>query len=87
MNIFRLAAAAVALLCCTALSAQTNYEEAIREDPERAAGVHHSYEYIPAAETPAPRGYTQRGVESQPAVTTGKYGAAKVVSARFARLM
>ena len=57
MNAFRLAAAAVALLCCTALSAQTNYEEAIREDPERAAGVHHSYEYIPAAETPAPRGY------------------------------
>ena len=33
MNIFRLAAAAVALLCCTALSAQTNHEEAIREDP------------------------------------------------------
>ena len=57
MNISRLAAAAAALLFCTVLSAQTNYEEAIREDPERAAGVHHSYEYIPAAETPAPRGY------------------------------
>lgn len=57
MNITRLAAAAVTLLLCSTLSAQTGYEEAIRQDPDRAAGVHHSYEYIPSAETPAPRGY------------------------------
>jgi hypothetical protein len=58
MIIHRFAAAAAALLLCTALAAQTGYEDAIREDPDRAAGVHHSYEYIPSAETPAPRGYT-----------------------------
>lgn len=57
MNLTRLAAVALSLLLCSFLSAQTGYEEAIREDPDRAAGVHHSYEYIPSAETPAPRGY------------------------------
>ncbi|MCR4823935.1 MAG: hypothetical protein K5849_01105 [Bacteroidales bacterium] len=46
-----------ALLFCTGLTAQTGFEELIRENPDRAAGVHHSYEYIPAAETPAPAGY------------------------------
>ena len=29
----------------------------IRENPDRAAGVHHSYEYHPSADTPAPRGF------------------------------
>lgn len=37
--------------------AQSDYKALIRENPERAAGVLHSYEYIPAAETPAPAGY------------------------------
>lgn len=50
-------AALAALLFCTALSAQTGFEDLIRENPDRAAGVHHSYEYLPGEETPAPRGY------------------------------
>ena len=50
-------AATAALLLGTALSAQTGYEELIRENPERAAGVHHSYEYRPGPETPVPDGY------------------------------
>lgn len=58
MNTFRFSTAAAALLFCITLSAQTGFADAIREDPERAAGVHHSYEYIPSPETPAPRGYT-----------------------------
>jgi hypothetical protein len=37
--------------------AQSDYKALIRENPERAAGVLHSYEYIPSAETPAPAGY------------------------------
>ena len=57
MNTHRFAAAAAALFLCAALAAQTGYEDAIREDPTRCAGVHHSYEYIPAAETPSPAGY------------------------------
>ncbi len=57
MNTLRFAAAAAALFFCAALAAQTGFEDAIREDPDRAAGVHHSYEYIPSTETPAPRGY------------------------------
>ena len=69
MNITRLAAAAVTLFLCSTLSAQTGYEEAIRQDPDRAAGVHHSYEYIPSAETPAPRGY-------KPAITAATVPAA-----------
>ena len=38
------------LLLCLTAGAQTGFEELIRQDPTRAAGVHHSYEYIPAAE-------------------------------------
>ena len=52
-----LLAATAALLLGTVLSAQTGYEELIRENPDRAAGVHHSYEYLPSVETPAPAGY------------------------------
>lgn len=37
--------------------AQSDYKALIRENPERAAAVYHSYEYIPSAETPAPAGY------------------------------
>lgn len=46
-----------ALLIGSGLSAQSGFEDMIRENPERAAGVHHSYEYQPSAETPAPAGY------------------------------
>ncbi|MBQ9660973.1 MAG: histidine-type phosphatase [Bacteroidales bacterium] len=56
-NTSRTLAALAALLLCIPLSAQSGFEEFIREDPDRAAGVHHSYEYIPGTETPAPRGY------------------------------
>ena len=45
------------ILSSLTLSAQTGFEALIRENPERAAGVLHSYEYIPSAETPAPKGY------------------------------
>ena len=46
-----------AVLLCPGLFAQTAFEDLIRENPERAAGVHHSYEYLPSVETPAPAGY------------------------------
>ena len=45
------------LLCGTALSAQDDFASLIRENPDRAAGVHHSYEYRPGEETAVPRGY------------------------------
>ncbi|MBP5625821.1 MAG: hypothetical protein J6W98_02775 [Bacteroidales bacterium] len=45
------------VLSSLTLSAQTGFESLLRENPERAAGVLHSYEYIPSAETPAPDGY------------------------------
>lgn len=44
------------LLYSATLGAQS-YTDLILENPERAASVHHVYEYRPAAETPAPRGY------------------------------
>ena len=53
----RFFAAAVLLLCGGLLSAQDDYASLIRENPDRAAGVHHSYEYRPGAETAVPRGY------------------------------
>ncbi len=37
-------------------SAQTTREE-IQANPERAAGIYHSYEYTPGATAPAPKGY------------------------------
>ena len=49
--------AGVLLLCCGTLSAQGDYASLIRENPDRAAGVHHSYEYLPGVTTPVPRGY------------------------------
>jgi len=49
--------ATAALLLGTVLFAQAGFEDLIRENPERAAGVHHSYEYLPSVETPAPAGY------------------------------
>ncbi|MBO4455468.1 MAG: hypothetical protein J5759_03390 [Bacteroidales bacterium] len=54
---FLLAAAAL-LLCSGTLSAQSDYASLIRENPDRAAGVHHSYEYRPGPETAVPDGYT-----------------------------
>ena len=54
---FRTFTLPAALLLCTVLSAQTGFEELIRENPDRAAGVHHSYEYRPSVQTPAPAGY------------------------------
>ena len=50
-----LAAALFAVLL--PLQAQTNPDRDIRENPDRAAAVHHSYEYIASPETPAPEGY------------------------------
>ena len=49
--------AGVLLLCCGTLSAQGDYASLIRENPDRAAGVHHSYEYRPGVTTAVPRGY------------------------------
>jgi len=56
-SLFRIAASTAAILSATIAFAQTDFEKYIRENPERSAGVHHSYEYIPSAETPAPKGY------------------------------
>lgn len=58
MKFFRYLILAVGLILSGLISyAQSNFEALIRENPERAAGVIHSYEYIPSAETPAPEGY------------------------------
>ncbi|MBP5336776.1 MAG: histidine-type phosphatase [Bacteroidales bacterium] len=58
MKRFRFLAAAALLLCGASLSAQSDYASLIREDPDRAAGVHHSYEYRPGPGTAVPDGYT-----------------------------
>lgn len=34
-----------------------DFQSSIRQNIDRFAGVYHSYEYIPAADTPAPKGY------------------------------
>ncbi len=58
MKIFRYSIFAGGLiLSALACHAQSSFEALIRENPERAAAVYHSYEYIPSAETPAPAGY------------------------------
>ena len=54
---FRYTAVLAFLLSGSLLSAQPGFESLIRENPDRAAGVHHSYEYRPGPETPAPKGY------------------------------
>ena len=43
-----------AVLLCPGLFAQTAFEDLIRENPERAAGVHHTYEYLPSVPSAAP---------------------------------
>ena len=65
-------------LCSLTLSAQTGYEAAIREEPSRAAGVHHSYEYIPSAETPAPKGYKPFYVSHY-----GRHGSRRATNSTF----
>ena len=65
-------------LCSLTLSAQTGYEAAIREDPSRAAGVHHAYEYIPSAETPAPEGYKAFYVSHY-----GRHGSRRATNSTF----
>ena len=58
MKIFRYFILAGCLILSGLTSyAQSNFEALIRENPERAAAVYHSYEYIPSTETPAPAGY------------------------------
>jgi hypothetical protein len=47
--------AAFAFLAATA-EAQ-DFQASIRQNIDRFAGVYHSYEYIPTADTPAPKGY------------------------------
>ena len=49
--------AAFLLLGLWGADAQTAREQ-IAAVPERAGGIYHSYEYRPAAATPAPDGYT-----------------------------
>ena len=51
------AVAAGLMLSALAATAQTNPDQLIRENPDRAAAVHHSYEYRPSVETPAPAGF------------------------------
>ena len=38
---------------------QKSTAELLRENPDRAAAVHHSYEYVATPDTPAPAGYTR----------------------------
>ena len=68
------------LLLCLTAGAQTGFEELIRQDPTRAAGVHHSYEYIPAAETPAPWGYKAFYVSHY-----GRHGSRRAIGASAER--
>lgn len=52
-------AAAIALIAnafCFSAKAQT-YKDQIKENPERAGGVYHYYEYSPSTLTKAPKGY------------------------------
>lgn len=44
------------LLICTSLSAQSA-ADLIREDPDRAGGVYHSFEFHPIYDSPVPKGY------------------------------
>lgn len=58
-NRFTLKVRLLALLLLTAAcaAAQTTPAE-IAENPERAAGIYHSYEYLPGPAAPVPAGYT-----------------------------
>ncbi len=47
---------ALAVLAAGSVAAQTAPEE-IAANPERSAGVYHSYEYLPSEEVPVPKGY------------------------------
>lgn len=51
---------AVVAISSATLAAQPlkSTAERLREDPDRAAAVHHSYEYVATPDTPAPAGYT-----------------------------
>ena len=58
MNIQKSSLAALATLFffAQAVWAQ-DFQSSIRQNIDRFAGVYHSYEYIPTADTPAPKGY------------------------------
>ena len=51
-----LAGALLALFTAQVCRAQ-DFQTSIRQNMDRFAGVYHSYEYIPTADTPAPKGY------------------------------
>jgi len=46
-----------ALLIAANVCFAQDFQASIRQNPDRFAGVYHSYEYIPSADTPAPKGY------------------------------
>ena len=48
--------AALLAAACISASAQ-DFQESINQNIDRFAGVYHSYEYIPSADTPAPKGF------------------------------
>ncbi|MBO4570655.1 MAG: histidine-type phosphatase [Bacteroidales bacterium] len=73
-------AAAALLMQGNALRAQTNPDELIRENPERAAAVHHSYEYHPSADTPAPAGFKPFYVSHY-----GRHGSRRNLSGTYAK--
>ncbi len=59
----RLSRAAVAVLMLLSVGVQAaqpqkTTAQLLRENPDRAAAVHHSYEYVASPDTPAPAGYT-----------------------------
>ena len=54
---FRFAAIVPALsIICVQLHAQSA-ADLIRENPDRAAGVYHSFEFHPIQDSPVPKGY------------------------------
>ena len=49
---------ALSLIILITLSASAqDFQSEIRANIDRFAGVYHSYEYIPTADTPAPKGF------------------------------
>jgi len=50
-------ASLAACVFAAAVCAAQDFQASVRQNPDRFAGVYHSYEYIPTADTPAPKGF------------------------------
>ena len=57
MHFFRILSVITASCALAGAISAQNLKTDIAQNRDRAAGVYHSYEYLPEAETPAPKGY------------------------------